>query len=505
MRKNISITTAIPYVNGAPHIGHVLDVLQADVLARYYRNSATVFFLTGTDEHGQKNFKTAKDQGVEVSSFVRKNSDLFKASAAKLNISFDYFIRTEDENHKKVSQALWQKIDQAGDIYKKNYQGLYCVGCEVYLTEEDLDEKGHCPYHNKPPEKVKEENYFFKLSKYQAQLKEAIESGQFQVVPQKRQNEILAFINHGLEDISFSRPKDKLPWGIEVPGDPKHVMYVWCDALTNYLTGISLRGNKGEKGNTGYTGEKSTEGEFWPPTIQVIGKDILRFHAAIWPAMLISADLALPKTLLVHGFISVNGQKLAKSTGNIIDPIEYINQYGADALRYYLLREIPTTEDGDFSHQRFVDLYNADLANNLGNLVNRVIAMANQYGAFDFAADYLLSLAKKIDRQIEDLQKFEKEDRQQFCQLIENFKFNRALEYLWQKIDDLNRQIDREKPWQAAKLPGQDQIKIMVGIYLFKLQLIAHWLEPFLPETAKKILNQLASRTPQVLFPRIEE
>ena len=500
--------TAIPYVNGAPHIGHVLDVLQADVLARYYRNSKNVFFLTGTDEHGQKNLKTAQELGIEVGEFVRKNSDLFKDFDKKLNISFDYFVRTEDEDHKNVSQALWKKLNEAGDIYKKDYEGLYCVGCEVFVTEEDLDESGNCPIHGKPPEKVKEENYFFRLSKYTDKLRKAIKSGEFRVVPKSRQNEILALFDRGLEDVSFSRPKRKLPWGIEVPGDPNHVMYVWCDALTNYLTGISLRGNwdKGDnRENGGYDGTKGSEGEFWPPAIQIVGKDILRFHAAIWPGMLLSAGLELPKTLLVHGFVTVNGQKLAKSTGNIIDPIKYIDKYGADALRYYLLREIPTTDDGDFSHKRFVDLYNADLANNLGNLINRVLTMANKYGADNFASDYLLSLSKKVDQKIEDLTNFEKDEKQAFCQHLENFEFNRALENIWQKVDALNQQIDREKPWEAAKLPHQDLVRIMVGIYLFKIEWIARWLEPFLPETSKKILNQLATRKAEVLFPRIDK
>lgn len=500
--------TAIPYVNGAPHIGHVLDVLQADVLARYYRHSYNVFFLTGTDEHGQKNLKTAKELGIEVGEFVRKNSDLFKAFDKKLNISFDYFVRTEDPDHKKVSQALWKKLDEAGDIYKKDYEGLYCVGCEVFVTEEDLDKNGNCPIHAKAPEKVKEENYFFRLSKYTDQLKKTVQSVKFRVVPKERQNEILALFDRGLEDVSFSRPKSKLPWGIEVPGDPEHVMYVWCDALTNYLTGLSLRGNlgkEGDKGQKGYTGKKGTEGEFWPPTIQIVGKDILRFHAAIWPGMLLSAGLELPKILIAHGFISVEGKKISKTIGNVIDPIEYIDKYGADALRYYLLREIPTTDDGDFSHQRFIDLYNADLANNLGNLVNRVLTMANKYGATNFASDYLLSLSKKVDQKIEDLTNFEKDEKQEFCQYLENFEFNKALENIWQKIDALNQQIDREKPWEAAKLSGQDLIKIMVGIYLFKIEWIARWIEPFLPETSKKILDQLATRKAEVLFPRIEE
>ncbi|MEK7178237.1 MAG: methionine--tRNA ligase, partial [Patescibacteria group bacterium] len=352
------VTTSIPYVNAEPHIGFALEIIQADVLARYRRHKGDdVFFLTGTDEHGVKIVRAAKAAGKTSQDFVNGVTKKFKDLKKILNLSGDDFIRTSDrKRHWPGAQKLWFKLYDAGKLYKKSYRGLYCVGHEAFITEKDLV-NGKCRDHQEEPEIIEEENWFFKLSDYTNKIKEKIKSDELLVMPKSRKNEILSLINEGLEDISFSRPRKDLSWGIPVPNDSKHTMYVWCDALSNYITAI------------GYADDEKKFKKWWPANVQVIGKDILRFHAAIWPGMLLAAKLPLPKTIFVHGFITVGGEKMSKTIGNVIDPFEVVKKYGADALRYYLLREIPSGEDGDFTYEKFEERYNADLAKGLGNLV----------------------------------------------------------------------------------------------------------------------------------------
>jgi methionyl-tRNA synthetase len=379
------ITTAIDYVNAKPHIGHALEKIQADVLARYHRAKGDdVWFLTGTDEHGTKNFRTAEIAGKTTQEFVDENSEYFKNLKDVCNLSWDDFIRTTDKNrHWPGVQKLWNKIYEAGDLYKKKYQGLYCVGCEAFVTEKELVD-GKCPIHKKEPEKLEQENWFFKLSKYSKEIESKIKNDELKIIPESRKNEILSFLKSGLEDISLSRPKNYLSWGIPVPNDPDQVIYVWYDALSNYITAIE------------YAEESEKFKKFWPADLHVIGKDILRFHAAIWPGMLLSAGLPLPKSIFVHGFITVEGEKMSKTLGNIIDPAELSQKYGSDAVRYYLLREISTYEDGDYSKKKFEERYNADLANGIGNLVSRVATLGERITPVEFDFEKDIDDMKKV-------------------------------------------------------------------------------------------------------------
>ncbi len=365
MKNQFYITTSIAYTNAPPHIGFALELIQADVLARHHRILAEdVFFLTGTDEHGVKIVKAAEKSGKSPKEFTDEISAKFRELASSLNISNNDFIRTTDQaRHWPIVQKCWSKLKKNGDIYKKNYKGLYCVGCEAFITQKDLVD-GKCRIHLKEPEEVNEENYFFKLSKYSDEIKELIEKDEVKIIPQEKKNEMLSFIKaslpagrQGLEDVSFSRPSKDLKWGIPVPGDDSQTIYVWADALVNYLL----------------------PEKYWPADIHCLGKDILRFHATIWLGMLLSLKLPLPKSIFVHGFITSDGQKMSKSLGNVVSPFELIEKYGADAVRYFLLREIPSTEDGDFTIEKFENRYNADLASGLGNLVARVITLAYKF------------------------------------------------------------------------------------------------------------------------------
>ncbi len=471
------VTTSIPYANAAPHIGHALEFIQADVLARYNRlKKRNVFFLTGTDEHGVKIVRSAKKAGETPKKFVDKNTAEFKKLIRALNISNDDFIRTTDKKrHWPGAQKLWLKLVKAGDLYKKNYKGLYCVGHEAFVTEKDLI-GGVCAIHKVKPEIVEEENYFFRLSKYSNEIELRIKDKTLNIFPETRKNEILSLLKEGLEDVSFSRPRENLNWGIPVPNDPKHTMYVWCDALSNYITAI------------GYADDNKKFEKWWPADVHVIGKDILRFHAAIWPGMLLSAKLPLPKIIFVHGFITVAGEKMSKTVGNVADPFEFIKKYGADALRYYLLREIPSGEDGDFTSEKFEQRYNADLAKGLGNLVARVLTLAQKNK---------IKLLKNKTFVIE-IKKAEKD----LGQSVSNFKFNEALEKIWQLIALGDKYIDDKKPWTLK--PESKEFKEIIGSLLFLISEIGVLLSPFLPETAEKISRQLKNRKVSILFPQLK-
>lgn len=462
------ITTSIAYVNAPPHIGFAMELIQADVLARYHRLMGDeVFYLTGTDEHGSKMRLAAKEKGVTPQELADRNTAQFQALKELLDLSSDDFIRTSSEKHKKGAEKLWRKLVEKGDIYKAKYQGYYCVGCEAFVQEKDLVE-GKCPNHQKEPEVLEEENYFFRVSKYSNQIKSLIERDEIKIVPEKRKHEILAVLKEGLRDTSFSRPKKSLDWGIKVPGDPKQTMYVWCDALSNYITALD------------YEKEGPLFKKFWPADVHLIGKDILRFHAGIWPAMLISAGISLPRAIYVHGFITSEGQKMSKSLGNIVDPVEMVKKYGACALRYYLLREIPTLDDGNFSQKRFQALYEGELADSLGNLLSRVLGMTELY--FQGKVPEAKLEPRWPKRFNEILMKWKK--------AIENFDLKSALEEIFILVEEANKYVEEEKPW-VLKKENPDRLKTVIVSLLETLRVIGWLIFPFLPATASKIHLQL--------------
>ncbi len=487
------LTTAIAYVNGAPHIGHALEFVQADVLCRYHRlRKDDTFFLTGTDEHGVKIYEASQEAKVDTQEFVDKNAEKFMALKGLLGLSYDDFVRTSSAKHKAGASKIWAKMVEAGDIYKGVYKGNYCVGCEAFIPDKDLDEEGNCPIHKKKPDMLEEENYFFRLSKYSDKIKDLIESDKLLVLPDSRKKEMLNIIGEeGLKDVSFSRPKEVLPWGINVPGDDTQVMYVWCDALSNYITAIN------------YEQEDELFKRLWPCDVHLIGKDILRFHAGIWIGMLLSAGLEIPKSIYVHGFITSEGQKMSKSLGNVVDPLEYIEKYGKDALRYYLLREIPTMDDGDFSHGRFVDIYNSELANSLGNLVNRVLTMVQRYADSKVPA---VNVDDVVTKKIEDVFSI-------YGGAFAAFDLKSACECVVELTNFANKYIDDKKPWVLAK-EGDKTLDGVLYNLLEIIRVLAILLAPILPEPSEKIAACLGNgilkegsdiTVCDVLFPRIEE
>lgn len=454
---NYYVTTSIPYVNGEPHLGHALEFIMADALARYARKQKTpTLFSTGTDEHGGKVAEKAAELKMDVKAYTDQVSQQFRDLQKKLNISNDRFIRTTDAGHEQRAQIIWKSL--AKDIYKGAYEGWYCTGCESYVSDEVAKaNKGTCPDHNRPYERLKEENYFFKLSAYAPKIKEAIESGKFRIIPATRKHEILSVINQGLSDISISRPKDKITWGIPVPGDSSQVMYVWFEALMNYITVL------------GYPEHKDFK-EFWPANVQVIGKDILRFHAATWPGMLLALGLPLPRTLFVHGHITVAGGKMSKSLGNGVDPYEAADRHGVDAFRYYILRHIPSYDDGDFNWQHFDAAYNNELANELGNALQRTVAMIQRY-------------QKGVIGEILPA----KHDLASYDKAMEDCKFDRALDEAWEQVRGLNQYIEEQKPWEIAKGNDAAHLREVLAYQVSCLLQIADMLEPFMPQTAVKI------------------
>jgi methionyl-tRNA synthetase len=474
---NYYVTTSIPYVNGEPHIGHALEFIMADVLARAARQQGKpTIFCTGTDEHGTKIAQKAESQGLTPQQLVDKMSDEFRELAKLLNISNDRFIRTTDKGHEQRAQLIWKALEQ--DIYKAKYIGWYDVKEETFVPEAQADPERMKPDHPQAYQKLEEENYFFKLSKYTDQIKEAIETGAFTVVPESRRNEILSVLREGLDDISVSRPKEKLEWGIPVPGDKDQVMYVWFEALMNYITVL------------GYPEHEDFK-SYWPAQAQVIGKDIIRFHAAIWPAMLMSLKLPLPQLLYVHGFITMNGEKMSKSIGNVVSPKEIIAKYGTDAFRYYFLRHIPSYNDGDFSWDAFEASYNNELANELGNAVQRTVAMVMKYQ----------------NGVIGDIPG-PRHDSAPVAEAIEQCRFDRALDEIWNQVRGLNQYIDEEKPWMIAKQDDPDHLREVLAYQASCLLEIADLLTPFLPETSAKIqavfADGLIHPTDGTLFPKSE-
>ncbi|MBV7336027.1 methionine--tRNA ligase [Chloroflexi bacterium TSY] len=507
------ITTSIPYVNAQPHIGHALEFLQADVFARVQRlQGKDVRFQTGTDENALKNVQSAEEAGIAVDKLVAQNSTHFEALGQVLNLSFDDFIRTSaEQRHIQGTHKFWQACDANGDIYKEAYRGYYCVGCEVFLSSDELVD-GACPIHGTKPDLIEEENYFFRLSRYQDKLIELIESDQLRIVPETRKNEILSFIRQGLEDFSISRSSQRAKgWGIPVPGDPEQVIYVWFDALTNYITGPgyatggelyqrywlntasdadqSSSYNIGRSSNTDiYSAQPINTKE----RVHVIGKDIIRFHAVYWPAMLLSAGIPLPTTIFVHGFLTIEGEKISKSKGNVIYPDELVREFGTDALRYYLLRKVPATGDSNFTRDEFVQSYNGDLADTLGNLVNRVVKMIERYYAGKIPIPGPESVSDRDKRFLDLAQQVSKEVLAELNQ----YALHKATAAIWRLIAAANKYIVDVAPWTLAKERHQNaasEAQLATTLYTLAeaLRLVAVLLAPLLPQTATGIATQL--------------
>ena len=476
MKKKYYITTPIYYTNQAPHIGTAYTTVAADVLARYYRKlGEDVLFLTGTDEHGEKIAQAAKKANKSPQEFVDEIAELFKKAWEKLNISYDDFIRTTDEKHKKGVEKFLLKLKDSGKIYQDEYRGLYCTGCEKFITKKELvDNK--CPDHQKEPELISETNYFFKLNDFLPKVKKLIESNKLIIEPKERKKEVLSLLKQDLGNFSISRQNVK--WGIDLPFDKGQKTYVWVEALQNYITAIGY-GDDSEKFN-----------KYWPADLHLIAKDIVKFHAIFWPALLLATGLELPKKIFVHGFFTVEGQKMSKSLGNVIDPVYLADRYSADAVRYFLLREISFGQDGDFSIKRLEERYNSDLANGLGNLVSRVLTLSEKIGAKAEKAD------KEFSSEIKSVQ-------EKCKKTIEEIKFNETLESIWQLISFCDEYVEKNKPWELIK-NDQEKSKEVLGQLLTTTKEIANLLEPFMPETSEKILNQIKqNKKTEALFPRL--
>ncbi|MBI4919593.1 methionine--tRNA ligase [archaeon] len=497
-KKTFYITTPIYYVNGDPHLGSAYTTIIADVLARWNRLQGNkVFFLTGTDEHGQKIQETAEKVGKSPKVFVDEIAKKFEAAFKLANISNDNFIRTTDKKHeeevKKILQALYEKKF----IYKGYYESYYCIGCEQYLTQSDLVD-GVCPLHKRKPELRKEESYLFKLSSFQNELAELIKSEKYKIIPENVRNEVMNFINSGLKDISISRLKEKVYWGIELPFDKNHTCFVWVDAFWNYLTGLII---------------KKKFDAFWPPELQLMARDIIRVHSTIWPALLLATGNELPKTLFVHGYFTVNGQKMSKSLGNVIDPVYLIDTYGVDPVRYYLMREIPAGQDGDVSEKTIVERANADLANALGNLLQRVNTL----------------VVKNFGKKIPKPSKFEKEDEEliqkantlfdRTNEQMQKYEWSKALEIIWEFVHECNAYINKTEPW---KVQDKKRLGTILYVLIENLRITSLLTYSFIPESSERLAKQIGQKIksfkdakfkkttkgkieePQILFKKLE-
>ncbi len=474
-KKKFYITTPIYYVNDKPHIGSAYPTLAADVLARLHRQlGEDVFFLTGTAEHGSKIAESAEKAGKEVQAFVDENAAKFALAWDELEIVPDDFIRTTEERHLRAVNLFFQKLKESGKLYEGDYEGWYCVGCESFKKDSELVE-GLCPLHNRKPEWVKERNWFFKLSEFAPVLQEKIESGEFKILPSARRNEILAFLKQGLEDIAVSRRTAK--FAMPLPWDPEQTIYVWLDELFNYCSAI------------GYENDRQNFDHFWPADYHIVGKDIIKFHCVVWPALLLAIGEQLPHAVFAHGFFTVDGQKMSKSLGNIIDPVALSHKYGSDAVRYFLLREVPFGQDGDVSEAKLLERYNADLANGLGNLFSRVTNMVEQYFGGDLG---------EIAKSPKDLSPVSEE----FYRL----NFTEGLKLIWTEIAWADQLIDRAKPWELIKTEPEKVKELLINLVALLYE-IALKLSPVMPQTAQTIKSALEAEKivkPQVpLFPKI--
>ncbi len=464
------ITTTLPYVNAEPHIGFAMEIVRADVMARLHRLLGDeVFFNTGTDEHGQKIFQKAKELGIDPQTYCDQNAAKFSLLKEALNLSFDSFIRTTDEKHIRAAQEFWKRCEKNGDIYKKTYKTKYCVGCELEKTDSEL-QGGKCSVHPQLELEIREEeNYFFRFSKYQEKLLQFYRDNPEFVQPDFRQNEMKVFVENGLQDFSISRLKEKMPWGVPVPNDPSQVIYVWFDALVNYVSCL------------GWPEEEKRFADFWPG-VQVCGKDNLRQQTAMWQAMLMSAGLPNSKQVMVEGFITSGGQKMSKSLGNVIDPLEYVQKYGTDAVRYFLTAELSVFEDSDMTRERFEEAYQASLANGVGNLCARVAAMAEKEGLEVESEKYSI--------------------REEIIEKLNSYRFDEAMALIWEEIKKADSLINQREVWKLQGEEKKEVLKILVQM----IRQIGADLEPFMPETAGKIKTQYGKeeiRRAENLFQRL--
>jgi methionyl-tRNA synthetase len=495
------LTTTIPYVNARPHLGFALELVQADVLARHARQrGGEVRLLTGTDDNSLKNVLAAQAEGLPTQELVDRNADAFAALRRPLTLSYDDFIRTSrDPRHRPGVERFWRACADAGDLYRKHYQGLYCVGCEQFYSSGELRD-GRCPEHDTPPQVVAEENWFFRLSRYQERLHDLISSGRLRIEPAVRRNEVLAFIAGGLEDFSISRSQERARgWGIPVPGGGDQVIYVWWDALGNYLTALD------------YAHDGPAYGHWWRDSdrrIHLLGKGVLRFHAVYWPAMLLSAGEPLPTDLFVHDYLTVDGNKISKSAGTAVDPAALVEEFGTDAVRWWLLREVPRVGDADFTVERLASLTNRDLANDLGNLVHRVVSMLHRYrdgrppatpSDGPAGAEGLAAARRDAPGQVDAA--------------LSTFDFRRAAAAVWSIVEEANRFVEHARPWQLARAERDGdtgaaaELDAVLGVLIDAGRDLAEHLAVFLPDAAARIAVQCTAVTgrlpaPQPLFPR---
>lgn len=471
MKKTVYLTTTIPYVNGAPHVGYALEVVQADALARYHRLSDhDTYLLTGTDENAIKNVETAEKLGMSTQEMVDQLAEKYLGLREVLNFSFDQFIRTTAPKHKASSQKMWKLCEK--DIYKKSYEGLYCVGCETFYKDGEFPDN-ICPEHNRKLEIISEVNYFFNLSNYLPQISKLIKSDELKIYPEFRKNEVLAMVNGDLQDFSISRPTERTKgWGIPVPGDEAQRIYVWFDALINYLSALDFD----------HDGELYKQ--YWlnnENRYHIVGKNVIKFHAIYWIGMLLSAGVPVPKRIYVHGFINVEGKKMSKSLGNVVSPFDLVQKYGTDAVRYYFLREIPSLDDGDFSYSRMEEIYNSELANELGNMVMRITNLCEKDEISITAADHPVADTT-------------------LAALYENFQFNKIAEHIINKVKKLNKSIDDFAPWK--KTPEERTDFLIKKIE--EIRIIGSELQPLMPETAQKIIEATTGTITKItpLFPK---
>lgn len=476
------LTTPIYYINDKPHVGHAYCTIAADVLAKYHRmRGADVFFLTGIDENSQKNIEAAEKLGMgdRIQEYLDMQAAVWQQTWDSLGITNDDFIRTTEERHKQGVEKFWKRVQEQGDIYKGEYEGFYCIGCEEFIRPTDLV-NGLCLIHKREPEKLLEQNYFFACSRYRDRLLAHIEQNPDFIQPQSRRNEVINYIRDHFEDISISRQTMK--WGIPVPGDPEQVVYVWFDALINYLTGI------------GYGRDDELFNRYWPAALHLVGKEIIKFHCALWPVMLMSAGIPLPQRVFAHGFLTIDGKKMSKSLGNAIDPVEIAKIHGIDAMRYFLMREVSFGGDGDFSYERFSKRYETDLSKGIGNFVSRVLAMAEKDGgstpiSLPLSAQLLeghAATAQKENMVVERVA----EVWQEYEDAFDRIRPDEALEAVWHLISFGDRYIEEQKPWAIFKTDKEEYTQVM-GILLELVRQASLLLYPFMPETARSIWRQL--------------